>query len=157
MTNTHPIGIEPKASEELREGLDLLLANLQIYYQNLRGLHWNIRGRNFFQLHAKFEELYNDTQLKIDEVAERILTLYGTPSHTFAAYLSQARLSIGENIKQDEPAVQLVQENLLGLIDIERPLIAKAAELGDDGTADLLTGFMAEQEKTAWMFRSWLG
>ena len=66
-------------------------------------------------------------------------------------------MAIGENIKEDEPAVKLVQENLLALIDIERPLIAKAAELGDDGTADLLTGFMAEQEKTAWMFRSWLG
>lgn len=157
MAPTNSIGIDKEASVELQEGLDVLLANFQIYYQNLRGLHWNIRGRNFFQLHVKFEELYNDAQLKVDEVAERILTLGGTPSHTYSSYVKMAKIEIGENIKDDEPAVQLVHSNLVSLIEIERPLIAKAAELGDEGTADMITGFMGEQEKTAWMFRSWLG
>jgi starvation-inducible DNA-binding protein len=90
-------------------------------------------------------------------VAERILTLGGHPSHTFAAYLEKSEISVGENIKDDEPAVQLVLNDLLKLIEMERPLIDKAGELGDEGTADMLTGFMGEQEKTAWMFRSWLG
>lgn len=157
MPSTNPIGIQQNASSEIQAGLDVLLANLHVYYQNLRGVHWNIRGRNFFQLHEKFEELYNDTQLKIDEVAERILTLGGTPSHTYSAYLANNKLEIGENVKDDEPSVRLIHGNLLSLIDIERPLIELASENGDEGTADMITGFMSEQEKTAWMFRSWLG
>ena len=73
MENT-PIGLNPQVTAETVEGLNSLLADLQIFYQNVRGFHWNIRGAEFFELHAKFEELYTDLQLKIDEVAERILT-----------------------------------------------------------------------------------
>lgn len=82
------IGLPKKETEILVVDLNKLISNFQIYYQNLRGLHWNIRGRRFFDLHLKFEELYNDSQLKIDLIAERILTLGGTPLHTFEDYIS---------------------------------------------------------------------
>jgi starvation-inducible DNA-binding protein len=72
---------------EIASELNVLLANYQIYYQNLRGFHWNIQGRDFFELHVKFEELYNDGAIKIDEVAERILTIEATPLHSFTDYL----------------------------------------------------------------------
>ena len=69
------LGLPEKETQILAAELNLLLANFQVYYQNLRGLHWNIRGKRFFDLHLKFEELYNDSQIKIDLIAERILTL----------------------------------------------------------------------------------
>lgn len=68
------LGLDPKQTEKLTTDLNLLLANFQVYYQNLRGLHWNIKGKNFFELHVKFEELYTDAQEKVDMIAERILT-----------------------------------------------------------------------------------
>jgi len=77
------IGLDKEESNKLVGDLNVLLANFQLYYQNLRGLHWNIKGKNFFELHAKFEELYTDSQLKIDLIAERVLTLQGEPLHTF--------------------------------------------------------------------------
>ena len=61
---------------------------------NTRGFHWNITGEKFFELHAKFEELYNDLLTKVDEVAERILTLGYTPLHTFTDYISIAAIQI---------------------------------------------------------------
>ena len=54
--------------------LKQLLADFQVHYMNLRGFHWNIKGRGFFVLHAKFEELYNDAAEKVDQIAERIFS-----------------------------------------------------------------------------------
>ena len=74
------LGLPVKETEILVAELNILLSSFQVYYQNLRGIHWNIRGKRFFDLHVKFEELYTDLILKADEIAERILTLGETPS-----------------------------------------------------------------------------
>ena len=79
MKNLNKIGLDTKKSKMNAEKLNELLANYSIFYQNTRGFHWNIKGDKFFELHVKFEELYNDLKVKIDEVAERILTLGYTP------------------------------------------------------------------------------
>ena len=97
------LGLPVKESEELVIELNGLLSNFQMYYQNLRGLHWNIRGKRFFDLHLKFEELYNDSQIKIDLIAERVLTLGGTPLHTFSDYIEHSKLQIGKNISLNCP------------------------------------------------------
>ena len=76
---TNRIGLDSQRSKELANLLGDLLANYSTFYQNVRGYHWNIKGEKFFELHLKFEELYNDLFLKIDEVAERILTLGHAP------------------------------------------------------------------------------
>ncbi|HNQ27496.1 MAG TPA: ferritin-like domain-containing protein, partial [Aquaticitalea sp.] len=101
------IGLDTKKTKELAKDLNDLLANFQIYYQNLRGIHWNIQGKRFFELHPKFEELYNDANLKVDEIAERVLTLGETPLHTFDDYTKAAKVPIGKNISEDEKAVRL--------------------------------------------------
>lgn len=84
MVNHNQIGLDTENSKKLTDSLNILLANYQLFYINARGFHWNITGDKFFELHAKFEELYNDLLLKVDEVAERILTLGNTPLHTFS-------------------------------------------------------------------------
>ena len=113
---TNSLGLPIKESEELVNELNGLLSNFQIYYQNLRGLHWNIRGKRFFDLHLKFEELYNDSQIKIDLIAERVLTLGGTPLHTFADYIENSKLQIGKSISKDVEAIQLILESLSVLL-----------------------------------------
>lgn len=69
---TNILGLPVKETEVIIGELNSLLSNYQVYYQNLRRIHWNIRGKRFFDLHVKFEELYNDSQLKIDLIAERV-------------------------------------------------------------------------------------
>lgn len=73
MKNLEVLGLEEKKISGVINGLNQLLADLHVYYMNLRGLHWNIKGKAFFQLHAEFENQYNDVAGKIDEVAERLL------------------------------------------------------------------------------------
>lgn len=150
------LGLPKKETEELVNELNALLSNFQIYYQNLRGLHWNIRGKRFFDLHVKFEELYNDSQLKIDLIAERVLTLGGTPLHTFSDYISNSTLKVGKNISKDTIAVQLVVDSLLKLLKVERVILEKSGEINDEGTNAMMSDFILEQEKTIWMLKAWM-
>lgn len=153
---TNMLGLSVKESEIIIGQLNILLSNYQTYYQNLRGLHWNIRGRRFFDLHVKFEELYNDSQLKVDLIAERVLTLGGTPLHTFEDYIANNELTVGKNISNDEKAVQLIVDSLARLLQLERKILQLSADNNDEGTNAMMSDFIAEQEKTIWMMKAWL-
>ena len=153
---TNILGLGVKESTLVVGHLNTLLSNYQVYYQNLRGIHWNIRGKRFFELHVKFEELYNDSQLKVDAIAERILTIGGKPLHTFEDYMTHNTLRIGKDISQDEKAVQLIVDSLSDLLKIEREILNKTDEIGDEGTNAMMSDFITEQEKTIWMMNAWL-
>ncbi|ESU20329.1 DNA-binding ferritin-like protein (oxidative damage protectant) [Flavobacterium enshiense DK69] len=153
---TNSLGLPVKETQIQVAELNILLANFQVFYQNLRGLHWNIRGKRFFDLHLKFEELYNDSQLKIDMIAERILTLGGTPLHTFEDYVSNKKIQIGKNISNDEAAIQLVIICLIELLKIERVILKQSSEIDDEGTNAMMSDFIKEQEKTLWMLKAWM-
>lgn len=153
---TNILGLPVKESQLIVNELNLLLSNFQVYYQNLRGIHWNIKGKRFFDLHIKFEELYNDSQLKIDLIAERVLTLGGTPLHTFEDYIDNNQLVVGKNISKDEKAIHLIVDSLSHLLKIEREIINKTGEINDEGTNAMMSDFISEQEKTIWMMQAWL-
>ena len=103
--NLNIIGLDTNVSNQLSEKLNQLLANYQIFYMNTRGFHWNIKGANFFELHAKFEELYNDLLVKVDEIAERILTLGNTPVHSYSQYIKLSAIQEQTNITGGKEAV----------------------------------------------------
>ncbi|GAL68044.1 ferroxidase [Jejuia pallidilutea] len=128
-----------------------------MYYQNLRGIHWNIKGKRFFDLHVKFEELYTDANIKVDEIAERILTLGATPLHAFDDYTNSAKVPVGKNISEDVKAVQLIVDSLSELLKIERSILEKSDDADDEGTNSMMSDFITEQEKTVWMMKAWLG
>jgi len=150
------IGLDNDKAQSLAKDLNSLLANFQTYYQNLRGIHWNIKGKRFFNLHEKFEELYTDANLKVDEIAERILTLGATPLHTFEDYAKHTSVPTGKNISQDEKAVRLIVDSLSELLQIERNILEKAGDANDEGTSSMMSDFITEQEKTVWMMKAWL-
>ena len=131
--------------------LQNLLADFQVYYTNLRGFHWEIKGRGFFVLHEKFESMYDDAATKIDEIAERILTLGGTPENKFSEYLKVARVQEVSGVSRSSEAVENVLATYKHFIAEERKLIDLANEANDVVTADLLTGYLKEQEKLVWM------
>jgi len=150
------IGLSAKKSKELSKDLNTLLANFQTYYQNLRGIHWNIKGKRFFDLHVKFEELYTDANLKVDLIAERILTLGGIPEHTFTDYIEHSRVPVGKNVTRDEEAIRLIVDSLSELLLIERRILEASDAASDEGTNSMMSDFITEQEKTVWMMKAWL-
>jgi starvation-inducible DNA-binding protein len=150
------IGIETHQADLLAAKLNELLANYMVFYQNTRGLHWNIKGEKFFELHLKFEELYTNLLLKVDEVAERILTLGGIPFHTFEDYTSISSIQPTKNISSAEPAVAGVLDAFQVLIVKQRELLDLSAEANDEGTNALMSDYIREQEKLVWMYSAYL-
>ncbi|MDQ3395299.1 MAG: DNA starvation/stationary phase protection protein [Bacteroidota bacterium] len=154
--NANIIGIEENIATNIVSKLNVLLSDYQIYYQNLRGFHWNIQGKRFFSLHEKFEELYTHTAQTIDDIAERILTLGSTPLHSFEDYLTNAHIKAEKNVHDAELAAQIVIQNLNHLLKHQREVIKIAAEGGDEGTVGLISELTTIQEKNIWMFNAWL-
>lgn len=150
------IGLDPKKSKKLVSKLNDLLANYQVFYQNLRGFHWNVKGEKFFELHLKFEELYNDAVIKIDEIAERILTLQGVPLHTFESYLKESTIKSVEKAKVDGTIVKVVVENFSILIKKEREILALATDAEDEGTVSQMSDYITQTEKVVWMLNAYL-
>lgn len=108
-------------------------------------------------MHTKFEEFYTDSQIKIDEIAERILTLQGKPLHTFSDYIAHSNVPVGKDISNDEEAVKLVISSLSELLKLQRIILELSDTIGDEGTNAIMSDFISEQEKTIWMLNSWLG
>ena len=106
--------------------------------------------------HAKFEEYYNDAIEKIDEIAERVLTLEGTPLHAYSAYMKVAEIKEVTGVSNGLECVKHIMDSLVILIRKEREILALAAEAGDDGTQDMINPYISEQEKTLWMLRAFL-
>lgn len=156
--NANEIGLEETQVKPIVDQLNDLLANYHIHYQKLRGCHWNVKGSNFFSLHAKFQELYENAVLSIDELAERILTLGKPPHSTFSDYLKHSTIKETNTVKLGESAmVEAVMDDFATLIEIEREIMETTDAAGDDGTNDLINKFIQFQEKNTWMFRAFLG
>lgn len=156
MEELNNIGLERTESKQTAEKLNELLANYHIYYQNLRGFHWNIKGVHFFQLHAKFEELYNNALVQIDALAERILTIGQQPLHSFSDYVRVSTIQEVKNVSDDKGAVTATHQNLSVLVNIEREILTMASEAGDEGTVALMSEDINENEKTLWMLNAFL-
>lgn len=155
-TELNQIGIPMVHADELRKGLSDLLANYSIFYQNVRGLHWNIRGKGFFELHLKFEELYTDLQMKIDELAERLLTLEGIPSHKFSDYQQISDIQETALTQDGEQAVSQILASFRILLIKQRTLQEMATNAADEGTSSLMSDYIRAQEKLVWMYSAWL-
>ena len=156
MATKNQIGLDKAKSKILADGLNNLLADYMMFYQNTRGLHWNIKGEKFFELHLKFEELYTNLLLKVDEVAERILTLGATPLHTFEDYTKTAKIKIVKDVSDGKKGVQSILDALEILIVRQRELLNFSADAVDEGTNALMSDYIREQEKLVWMYSSFL-
>jgi len=146
------IGIDTQKAEVLAKSLNELLANYQIFYTNTRGFHWNIKGEKFFELHLKFEELYNDLILKIDEIAERILTLGYQPEHRYSRYIDMAEIVETNQTSNGLQNVGNILNSFSFLIGKQRELLQLAVDANDEGTNSLMSDYIREQEKLVWMY-----
>jgi len=155
-TKTNRIGLSKDKSKNLSKLLNDLLSNYQVFYMNTRGYHWNIKGDNFFELHLKFEEFYTDFQIKIDEIAERILTLGHTPLHSFTDYLKHSSIKEDTNSFVGKESLSSVLNSFEKLIQLQREILAVASEAEDEGTNALMSDYIRLQEKTIWMLTAYL-
>ena len=156
METLNRIGLDSIKSKALADQLNDLLANYSIFYQNTRGYHWNIQGEKFFELHLKFEELYNDLFVKIDEVAERILTLGHTPKHKFTDYQDSSKIKESNEGMDGVKAIEEILEAFQVLLVKQRLILDLSGEINDEGTNAQMSDYIREQEKLVWMYSAYL-
>mgnify|MGYP000213655442 CR=1 FL=1 len=145
------------AEVKLTNQLNELVATWSVMYTKLHNYHWYVNGPSFFTLHTKFEELYNEVTLNLDEVAERILSKGGKPVATLKEHLA---LSLIEEASGKETTEQMVEITIADFETIMKALkqaMATASEAGDDRTEDLLNATYQSLEKHAWMLNAFLG
>ncbi len=135
--------------------LNTLLAEYHLYYQKLRNFHWNILGQNFFDLHEQFENMYTDAREKIDEIAERVLTLRYHPMSNLSAYLKTGTIEESSGKKTDREMIAEILKAHSILLKQMKQVVDKANEAGDEGTIDLIGAYIRELEKTSWMLNAW--
>lgn len=144
-------------SKNLFEKLNEYLANQQVMYMKLHNLHWYVKGRSFFTLHAKLEELYDQTAQIMDDVAERLLALGGSPVASLKKALALSSVKELEDvpISSDETIKSLISDVEYWIKDTKE--IVKLAEDDDDGaTADQFNGYLSEYQKLLWMLKSYI-
>ena len=156
MNTLNRIGLDGEKAKNLTIELNELLSNYSIFYQNVRGYHWNIQGDKFFELHLKFEELYNDLFIKIDDIAERILTLGAKPNHKFSEYSKTAMVKEASQVDDGIIAIEDILSTLQKLIVKQREILELSGDASDEGTNSMMSDYIREQEKLVWMYSSFL-
>ncbi len=149
------LGLDSNKTKKTVEELNVLLADYHLYYQKLRNFHWNVIGKNFFDLHEKFEELYDDAKLKVDEIAERILTLRYQPTSNLSEYLKDSNLKESPSDITDKKMIEILLEDHGSILKQMRKVIETADAADDEGTIDLIGAYIRELEKTSWMLDAW--
>lgn len=145
-------------SNSVIDNLNSILSNLAVLSQNARAVHWNIRGDKFFELHKKFGKIYDYAQSRADDVAERILMLGGTPNHTMESYIKSSTVKVCKDVSDAREAVRHITIALEEILSGEHSTLNDVMRnSNDEGTKNLLSDMIEEQEKTLWMFKSWLG
>lgn len=152
------IGIKTNDRAAVVQMLNQMLADQHILYIKLRNYHWNVEGMYFQQLHALFEEQYNDIAVQIDDIAERVRSLGHYAPGSMQDFQQLSRLQESGHLNGDH---QLMLQNVLAdhemIIQVLRQdLEAAMNDHNDAGTSDFLTALMEAHEKMAWMVRAHL-
>lgn len=141
-------------NSELQAKLNNLLSDYQLYYQNLRALHWLVKGPRFIQLHEVYEKYYDEAADVVDEIAERILMIGGKPLHTFQEYLNTSNIKPVEEISDESKGLQVVIDNSEHLLGSFREILDFAGKIDDEGTSALMSDLIGAAEKRLWMLKS---
>lgn len=145
------------ANQALEKQMNLLIANWTTMYTKLHNFHWYVKGHNFFTLHVKFEELYDEAAGYIDDIAERLLSIGGKPVATLRESLELATIKEASGNESPDDMVAAIVADFEVLDKELREGMSIAEEAGDEATSDLLLGVVSTLEKHRWMLNAYLG
>jgi starvation-inducible DNA-binding protein len=141
----------------IQDVLNEQVASWTVLYVKLHNFHWYVKGSQFFTLHAKFEELYNEAALHVDEIAERLLALGGRPIATMQGCLKLSQIAEADGDETAEQMVASISSDFTLLIGKLKQGMELADSVGDETTADMLLAIHSGLEKHVWMLQSFLG
>lgn len=144
-------------SEKLLNVVNKQVADWTVLYVKLHNYHWYVKGKDFFTLHEKFEELYTETATYIDDLAERMLALNGQPVATMKECLEISSIQEAEGKESAEQMVKNLYDDFSNIAEELKQGMELAAEVGDETTGDMLLAIHQSIEKHNWMLKAFLG
>ncbi|APJ12239.1 Dps family protein [Bacillus safensis] len=144
-------------SEQLLNVVNKQVADWTVLYVKLHNYHWYVKGKDFFTLHEKFEELYTETATYIDDLAERMLALNGQPVATMKECLEISSIQEAEGKESAEQMVKNLYDDFSNIAEELKQGMELAAEVGDETTGDMLLAIHQSIEKHNWMLKAYLG
>lgn len=143
-------------SNQLFPIINKQVANWTVLYMKLHNFHWYVKGHHFFVLHEKFEELYNEAALNLDELAERLLAIEGKPIATLKESLELASINEAEGNEDTDTMVQTIIDDFSTLVQELKKGMDVASQAGDDATEDMFLAIQQNLEKHNWMLKAYL-
>lgn len=137
--------------EKLYHALNKQVANLSVLFTKLHHFHWYVTGPNFYALHAKFEEFYDEVNELYDAFAERLLMIGGQPTSNLKGYLATTSLKEASGSEKPAEMVQHILDDFQMLVVEFKEALVFAQEQNDEGTADMLISAIQSFEKHIWM------
>lgn len=138
----------------ITEDLNLFLSNLNVFYRKVQNYHWNIKGEDFFNVHEKLEEYYNEINEQIDEIAEHILIIDGQPLGTMSDYLEITQIKEAQN---EKICSKKIFESILKDYNILSENVTKIKEDADNekkyATSALMDEYLQDYGKKIWMIK----
>ena len=138
--------------ENVEKDLNIFLSDLNVFYRKLQNYHWNVYGKEFFILHSKLEEYYDEINKQIDEIAEHILMLGKQPLGTMQDYLNNTCITEAKNEKIQDCAIF---ENLIkdynSLLKKTIEIKQKAENQSLYTTSSLMDEYISSYMKHLWM------
>lgn len=136
--------------------MKIILADKYVLYTKLRNYHWNVTGPAFYQLHATFEQLYDEMALDVDAIAERLRTLGFNAPATLVEFLKLTTLK--EDVAEFPHYSKMVEKIAEDYTAISSKLNVTAKkfqdELNDEVSAGMLYGLVEKYQKHVWMLKS---
>ena len=140
--------------DDFNKNLNVLLSDLNVFYRKLQNYHWNVQGKDFFNIHAKLEEYYDEINEQIDEVAEKMLMIDMQPLGTMKDYLANTTIQEAENAKIDENSVYPI---LIKDYDTLLNQVKTIKKQADDQSCYMMSSFLDEiissYKKHLWMLK----
>jgi len=149
-------GLKPDTASEVITLLQDRLNALNDLALTLKHVHWNVIGPHFIAVHTMLDPQVDGVRVMVDDVAERIATLGGSPSGTPGALVA-ARSWEDYSIGRDDAIAHLGALDLVysGVIADHRAAIEETEE-ADPVTQDLLISQAGELEQYHWFVRAHL-
>ncbi len=131
-------GLNPEPAEELSERLNVLLANYQLFLQNIRSLFWNPRLRIFMDFGGALGKLRKIMQQDAEVIANSILLLGHAPSSSAMDFMTKGDIASADSIEDLDTGLKVIINNTVEILDHVEEVIDFISDWEEDGALELL-------------------
>jgi len=140
----------------LHDVLNQRIADFAVLYFKLHRFHWFVEGTGFYSLHSLYEELYDEATAKLDEFAERLLAIGGSPVATLKGYLEITALSEAGDERDGVAIANTLIADYNTIIEGLKTGIDIAENADDPSTADMFIATITDIQKHLWMLKQFV-